>query len=109
MYKVPVLCQRNVRPLHYILMFTLTTFLLMVQLCTSHANGHASVVRFIGAVTASKFPVCDTLVGVVSTPGLRDGLYYHQASHLLNNYCDIDEIGAYVCFDKYLHSMTATS
>ena len=54
------------------------------------ASGRASGVRFIGAGTASKFPVCDTLEGRVSTPGHWDGLYRHQTGHLLINYYDID-------------------
>ena len=49
----------------------------------SQANGSASSIRFMGAVTASKFPVCDTLEGRVSTSGHWNRFYYRQTGHLL--------------------------
>ena len=54
------------------------------------ANDCASSVQYIGAVTASKFPVCDTLEGTMSTPGHWDGLYHRQIGLLQINYYDID-------------------
>ena len=50
-------------------------------------NGWSSRVKFIGAVTASTFPLCDVFHGRVSIPGQRDG-FYRDTGHLLINYYD---------------------
>ena len=42
------------------------------------ANGRPSNVRFIGAVTPTKFPLCDTFQGRVTVPRQWDGLYHRQ-------------------------------
>ena len=86
MYKVPVLCQRNCRPLcssidkarnHFryiypiLLLGTSYNFSAngIAVLKEPQASGRALGVRFIGTVIASKFPVCDTMEGRVSTSG----------------------------------------
>ena len=42
------------------------------------ANGRPSNVRFIGAVTPTKFPLCDTFQGRVTVPGQWNGLYHYS-------------------------------
>ena len=49
-------------------------------------NGRPSRVKFIGAVTASKFPLCEVFHGRVSVPGQWDGFYHRDTGHLLINY-----------------------
>ena len=53
-------------------------------------NGRPSRVKFVGAVTASKLPLCDVFQGRVNIPGQWDGLYDSRTGHVLINYYDVD-------------------
>ena len=54
------------------------------------ASGHPSRVKFIGAVTPTKFPLCEAFQGRVTIPGQWDGLYHRDTGHLLVHYYDVD-------------------
>ena len=53
-------------------------------------TGRPSGVRFIGAVTSSKFSLCDAFQGRVTIPGQWDGLYHRETGHMLVHYYDVD-------------------
>ena len=54
------------------------------------ASGRPSRVKFIGAVTSTKFPLCEAFQGRVTIPGQWDGLYHCDTGHLLVHYYDVD-------------------
>ena len=62
-------------------------------------NGRPSRVKFVGAVTASKLPLCDVFQGRVNIPGQWDGLYHSSSGQLLINYYDVD--AKYVMSNAY--------
>ena len=53
-------------------------------------SGSPSCVKFIGAVTPIKFPLCEAFQGRVTIPEQWDGLYHRDTGHLLVHYYDVD-------------------
>ena len=54
------------------------------------ASDRPSRVKFIGAVTPTKFPLCEAFQGRVTIPGQWYGLYHRDTGHLLVHYYDVD-------------------